>query len=143
MPLAEACPLLRQLIVTGQIGSVGALHHFGMCCPALASLEACITDFSNSTLQSLSVLLPNLTSLAASSPSRQLFLSDYWRDVVDSKQTQDTHAIILALKACPRLISLHTGSYLMSKDIWQAMPQSLQTLTCTATRYDLILDANT
>ncbi|MEW5318864.1 MAG: hypothetical protein WDW38_010049 [Sanguina aurantia] len=75
LPLATSCPLLEHLSITGRVGC-SLLRSFGSACPHLARLDAKLTNLSPTTLQTLSALLPKLTSLAAV-PRPPLRMNEY------------------------------------------------------------------
>lgn len=62
VPLADACPQLRRLSLTGPIDTP-LLQLFGRNCPKLTHLESSLADLSPKSLQQLSTLFPNLNSL--------------------------------------------------------------------------------
>lgn len=124
-PLAAACPRLRSLKVSGQIGS-HLLERLGSECPNLTSLTAVLIHLPSASLKQLSTLLPHLTSLTTLAGN--------------TIETQHTHqcetkerwgiAFCEALKGCPSLMSLNTDTLALTERIWTALPEGLSAFSC-------------
>lgn len=112
-PLAEACPLVQLLRIRGDVGAP-LLATFGTSCSSLTSLEA--QDVPTSTLESLSQLLPNLTS------TRMSLVGDVYDD--------DDRPIYFeaSIAACSTLFHLDAGGHGLTREIWQVLPSCLQGL---------------
>lgn len=121
-PFAHACPNLRRLTVTGDVGAP-LLAAFGSCCSSLTTLET--TDVAVRTLETISELLPGVTSTQMT-----LFHDDCSES--DDEEDERLGGFQSALSSCLTLTRLDTGGKHLTDASWRALPACIQELNiCT------------
>lgn len=111
--LAPSCTTLQHLCVVGFLGR-SLLGAFGTYCSKLASLE--VTSQYRHTLQQLHMILPGLTHCTFKPCNSKQFYQESLYEVL----------------SCVSLTSINMGTIQISKKIWQALPDGLVHLTCSA-----------
>lgn len=133
-PLANLCPSLTTLIISGDVGTP-LLTAFGSACKKLTILD--VTDVPLATCAKLSQLFPQVTSTRLSLLAPLGALEDQGEN---SNWVGFYRSMICS---CSTLVSLDAGGNDLLQADWRALPGSLRKLTLRPPRCDAFQDDDT
>lgn len=127
--LFDACRLIERLTINGLI-DVCVLQFAGVFCFNLVWLEAYFKHLPISTVESITTLLPHLTSLTELSLVPPSYVAPHLTNKEVLARDPFERALYAALLGANCLLHLDLGLMPLTQNIWKALPDGLRSLRC-------------